>query len=60
MKIEVAVTCDELALMECETPRELEDQLRNQLENGVTSADGKAGVEWIVDYELEVVLIDVE
>jgi hypothetical protein len=30
--------------------------LRNQIDNGVSSDDGEVGVEWMVDYELEVVL----
>ncbi|MGN9493193.1 hypothetical protein ACTMP8_23820 [Escherichia coli] len=60
MRIEVAVTHDELVMMNFETPRELEDQLRDQIENGVSLADGRAGVEWIAHYELEVQVIDLE
>lgn len=43
MRIEVAVTHDELVMMNFETPRELEDQLRDQIENGVSLADGRDG-----------------
>ena len=60
MRIEVAVTHDELVMMNFETPRELEDQLRDQIENGVSLAYGRAGVEWIAHYELEVQVIDLE
>lgn len=58
MKIQVEVTGDELSKMECDTPQDLEHQLRDQIENGVAAFDGSAGVDWLVAYELEVVVVD--
>lgn len=57
MKIKVEVTSDELAEMCCDTKKELEEQLRDQIDNGVASDDGEAGVDWMVEYDLEVVVV---
>ncbi|MCM3581876.1 MULTISPECIES: hypothetical protein [Ralstonia] len=56
MKIKVEVTRDELEEMDCDSPEEFGTYLRNQIDNGVSSDDGEVGVDWMVDYELEVVL----
>lgn len=40
------------------TRNELEESLRDQIDNGVASNDGEAGVDWMVDYDLEVVLVN--
>ncbi|VWC49492.1 hypothetical protein BLA13014_07599 [Burkholderia aenigmatica] len=58
MKIKVEVTSDELAEMYCDTTKELEEQLRDQIDNGVASNEGEAGVDWMVGYDLEVVLVN--
>ncbi|WP_197339764.1 hypothetical protein [Ralstonia solanacearum] len=58
MKIKVEVTSEELEEMCCETTKELEEQLRHQIDNGVASNDGEAGVDWMVEYDIEVIQIN--
>ncbi|MBA9846806.1 hypothetical protein [Ralstonia pickettii] len=58
MKIKVEVTRDELEEMDCDSPAEFQAVLRHQIDKGVASDDGEAGVDWMVDYELEIVLVD--
>lgn len=56
MKIKVEVTRDELDEMGCDSPAEFQELFRHQIDNGVASNDGEAGVDWMVEYELEIVL----
>jgi hypothetical protein len=58
VKIKVEVTRNELEEMGCDNPAEFEESLRHQIDNGVASNDGEAGVDWMVDYDLEVVLVN--
>lgn len=44
--------------MDCDSPAEFQAVLRHQIDKGVASDDGEAGVDWMVDYELEIVLVD--
>lgn len=44
--------------MDCESPEEFEERIRDQLDNGVVTSDGGAGVDWMAEYELEIVKVD--
>jgi hypothetical protein len=57
MKIKIEVTADDLEQMNCETLAEFEDGIRHQLDNGVVTNDGGAGVDWMANYELEIVQV---
>lgn len=56
--IRIEVSDAELEEMECVSLEEFEEQIRNQLDNGVVTSDGGAGSDWIAEYDLEVVKAD--
>ena len=58
MIIRIEVSDEELEQMECASLEEFEDQIRNQLDNGVANSDGDTGTDWMAEYDLEVVKID--
>lgn len=58
MIIRIEVSDAELEEMECASLEEFEEQIRNQLDNGVVTSDGGAGSDWIAEYELEVVKVE--
>ena len=55
MKITIEVTAADLEEMGCDSLEEFERDIRHQLDNGVVADDGDTGVDWLADYELEVV-----
>jgi hypothetical protein len=55
MIIRIEVTDEELEEMGCDSLEEFEEQIRNQLDNGVVTSDGGAGSDWMAEYELEVI-----
>lgn len=57
MKIKVEVTNAELELMNCDSLKEFEEQLRHQIDKGVVTDDGGIGLDWMCGYELEIVQI---
>ena len=57
MKIRIEVSAEELEDMYLDTVEEFEASIRHQLDNGIVSSDGEAGVDWMVEYDLEVVLV---
>lgn len=58
MFIRIEVSDADLEAMECESIEEFEEQIRNQLDNGVVTSDGGAGADWMAEYDLEVVKVD--
>ncbi|MDR6412977.1 hypothetical protein [Paraburkholderia terricola] len=60
MIIRIEVSDAELEEMNCTSVEEFEEQIRDQLDNGVVTSDGGAGSEWMAEYELEVVKVDVD
>lgn len=56
MKIKVELTEAELKEMMCDSLHEFEEQLRHQIDNGVSDDEGCAGVDWIAEYDLEITL----
>ncbi|MFM0085026.1 hypothetical protein P0D72_40175 [Paraburkholderia sediminicola] len=58
MIIRIEVSAAELEEMECASLEEFEEQIRDQLDNGVVTSDGGAGSDWMTAYELEVVKVD--
>jgi hypothetical protein len=44
--------------MDCSSVEEFEEQIRDQLDNGVVTSDGGTGSEWMAEYELEVIKVD--
>ncbi|MBB5405901.1 hypothetical protein [Paraburkholderia youngii] len=58
MLIRIEVSDAELEAMECESIDEFEEQIGNQLDNGVVSSDGGAGADWMAEYDLEIVKVD--
>lgn len=58
MIIRIEVSDVDLEAMECGSLEEFEEQIRNQLDNGVVTSDGGAGADWMVDYDLEVIKVD--
>lgn len=58
MIIRIEVTDADLVKMECDSLDEFEEQIRNQLDNGVVTSDGGAGADWMAEYELQVVKVD--
>ncbi|MFM0416920.1 hypothetical protein PQR37_25845 [Paraburkholderia nemoris] len=58
MIIRIEVSEAELESMDCESLDEFEEQIRNQIDNGVVTSDGGAGSDWMAEYELEVIKVD--
>jgi hypothetical protein len=56
--IRIEVSDAELEEMDCSSVEEFEEQIRDQLDNGVLTSDGGAGSEWMTEYELEVIKLD--
>ena len=57
MLIRIEVSDAELEQMDCASLEEFEEQIRDQLDNGVVTSDGGAGADWMAEYELEVVKV---
>jgi hypothetical protein len=57
MLIKVEVTNADLEEMLCDSLEEFEEQIRHQLDNGVVTDDGRAGTDWMSEYELEIVKV---
>lgn len=55
MKIRIEVTDENLDEMACDSIKEFEQAIRHQLDNGIVTDDGGAGLDWMCDYQLEVV-----
>lgn len=55
MKIKIEVTDADLEEMEVDTLEEFEKAMRHQLDNGVIDDEGGAGVDWMAEYQLEIV-----
>lgn len=55
--IRIEVSDAELEEMNCSSAEEFEEQIRDQLDNGVVTSDGGAGSDWMAEYELEVVKV---
>ena len=55
MKIRIEVTDADLDEMGCDSLKEFEEDIKNQLDNGIVTDDGGAGVDWMCAYQLEVV-----
>lgn len=58
MKIKIEVKNAELEEMGCDTVGQFEKHIRNHIDNGVSSDDGEAGVDWMCEYQLEIVVIN--
>jgi len=58
MIIRIEVSDADLEAMECDSVEEFEEQIRNQLDNGVVTSDGGAGSDWMAEYDLEIIKID--
>lgn len=58
MIIRIEVSEVELEEMECTSLEEFEEQILNQLDNGVVTSDGGAGSDWMAEYKLEVAKVD--
>ncbi|MFL9935317.1 hypothetical protein P0D88_40925 [Paraburkholderia sp. RL18-103-BIB-C] len=58
MIIRIEVSDAELEEMECTSLEEFEEQIRDQLDNGVVTSDGGTGSEWMAEYELEIIKVD--
>ncbi|MBB4513937.1 hypothetical protein [Paraburkholderia fungorum] len=58
MIIRIEVSDAELEEMHCSSVEEFEEQIRDQLDNGVVTSDGGTGSEWLTEYELEVIRVD--
>jgi hypothetical protein len=58
MIIRIEVSDADLEAMECDSLDEFEEQIRNQLDNGVVTSDGGAGADWMAEYDLEVIKVD--
>jgi hypothetical protein len=58
MIIRIEVSDAELEEMDCGSVEEFEEQIRDQLDNGVVTSDGGTGSEWMAEYELEVIKVD--
>jgi len=58
MIIRIEVSAAELEEMDCNSVEEFEEQIRDQLDNGVVTSDGGTGSEWLAEYELEVIRVD--
>lgn len=58
MRIKVEVTDADLEEMASDSLEEFEREFRNQLDNGVVTDDGGAGVDWMADYHLEIVNVE--
>lgn len=58
MIIRIEVSDADLEAMECDSLEEFEEQIRNQLDNGVVTSDGGAGADWMAKYDLEVIKVD--
>jgi len=56
--IRIKVSDAELEEMDCSSVEEFEEQIRDQLDNGVVTSDGGTGSEWMAEYELEVIKVD--
>jgi hypothetical protein len=56
--IRIEVSDAELEEMDCSSVEEFEEQIRDQLDNGVVTSDGGTGSEWLAEYELEVIKVD--
>ena len=57
MKIRIEVCAEDLEDMSFDTVEEFEASVRHQLDNGIISSEGEAGVDWMIEYDLEVVLV---
>jgi hypothetical protein len=57
MKIKIEVTQAELDEMEFESADECKERMRAQIEDGVVGTDGEAGEDWLVDFELDIVVV---
>ncbi|AJZ56800.1 hypothetical protein OI25_7231 [Paraburkholderia fungorum] len=58
MLIVIKVSDAELEAMACDSIDEFEEQVRNQLDNGVVTSDGGAGADWMAAYDLEIIKVD--
>jgi hypothetical protein len=58
MIIRIEVSAADLEAMECDSIDEFEEQIRNQLDNGVVTSDGGAGADWMSEYDLEIIKVD--
>lgn len=58
MIIRIELSEAELEEMDCSSVEEFEEQIRDQLDNGVVTIDGGIGSEWMAEYELQVVTVD--
>lgn len=58
MIIRIEVSDAELEEMDCSSAEEFEEQIRDQLDNGVVTSDRGTGSEWMPAYELEVIKVD--
>jgi hypothetical protein len=54
----VEVSDADLEEMDCSSAEEFEEQIGDQLDNGVVTSDGGTGSEWVAEYELEVIKVD--
>jgi hypothetical protein len=57
VKVTGEVSNAELEEMQCDSLNEFEDQLCQQLDNGVVTDNGCIGLDWMCGYELEVVQV---
>lgn len=56
--VRIEVSDAELEEMDFSSVEEFEEQIRDQLVNGVVTSDGGTGSEWMAEYELEVIKVD--
>jgi hypothetical protein len=56
--IRIEVSDAELEEMDCSSVEEFEEQIRDQLDNGVVTSDCCTVTEWMAEYELEVIKVD--
>ena len=57
MKITVEVTKAEVEEMNATDAADLEQMLRHQLDEGVSGNAGENGEDWMVEYDLEVIIV---
>lgn len=58
MEIAIRVSKQELKDMLCDDVAGFEKFMRHQLDRGVVGDDGEVGADWMVDYDLNIVVED--
>lgn len=57
MKIKVEVSQAELGEMEFDSVEEFKARMLAQIQDGVVGDDGEAGVDWLVEVDLDVAVV---